>query len=63
MKIRSSWQHRTTIFGFIQVTLGVLATSIDLFNPIALKWIILVNGLLTAWLGLYNAAKARASGS
>jgi len=51
------WEHRTKLFGFIQVTLGTLATSTDLFGPRLLKGIILANGLLTAWLGFYNSRK------
>ncbi len=47
-------RHGTKVIGFAQVTVGVLATATDLFSPDALKWILLVNGLLVAWRGYFN---------
>ena len=49
----------TKILGFSQVTLAVLATSTDLFSPLALKWLILASGLLTAWRGYVNSAATK----
>jgi hypothetical protein len=48
--------HGTKILGFAQVTVAVLATSTGLFPDIALKWLMLTSGLLTAWRGYVNSA-------
>ena len=48
------WNSRTTVFGYVQIVLGVLATTDGIFAPKALKWILLGNGILTACLGHYN---------
>lgn len=53
------WNSRTTAFGYIQVVLGVLAASDGLFSVQVLKWIILINGILTACLGHYNNLRIR----
>lgn len=47
-------KHGTKVIGFAQVTVGVLATATDIFSPLALKWILLGNGLLVAWRGYFN---------
>jgi hypothetical protein len=52
--LRYLWSHRTKTLGFIQVTLGVLATADGLFSPMALKIIILCSGLATAYVGFFN---------
>lgn len=57
--LRYLWRRRTTTFGYIQVTLGVLAVSNGIFNETALKWIILSNALTLAWLGHYNNRKVK----
>lgn len=48
------WNRRTTVVGYIQVILGVLAASSGVFSDEALRWIVLANGLLLACLGHYN---------
>lgn len=53
------WNSRTTAFGYLVTALGVIAASDGLFSPKALKWILLVNGILTACLGHYNNLKIR----
>lgn len=53
------WDRRTTAFGYIQVTLGVLAVSDGVFAPGVLKWVVLCNGLLTALLGHYNNSRIK----
>lgn len=53
------WNSRTTVFGYIQVIIGVLAASDGVFGPKALKIVILTNGILTAVLGHYNNLKLR----
>jgi len=53
------WQNRTKALGFVQVTIGVLATANGLFSETALKWIILCSGLTTAWLGFFNSSHNR----
>lgn len=53
------WRHRTKTLGFIQVTLGVLATADGIFSPLTLKCIILASGIATAWVGFFNSAKAK----
>lgn len=56
---RYLWRRRTTAFGYAQVTLGVLVTADSIFSALALKWIILVNALLTALLGHFNNHKQK----
>jgi hypothetical protein len=53
------WKSRTTAFGYILTVLGVIAASDGLFSARGLKWILLVNGILTACLGHYNNLKIR----
>jgi hypothetical protein len=53
------WNARITIYGYVQVVLGVLAASDGLFAPRTLKLIILGNGILTACLGHYSDLKRR----
>lgn len=48
------WNRRTTVFGYLQVILGVLAVSDGVIGPSALKWIILFNAIILAVLGHYN---------
>lgn len=48
------WNRRTTVFGYLQVILGVLAVSDGIFSPTTLKWVILSNAVLLACLGHYN---------
>lgn len=47
-------KNGTKVIGYAQITLGVLATSSDLFGPRLMKGIILSSGLLTAWRGHFN---------
>jgi hypothetical protein len=54
------WRRRTTTFGYIQVTLGVLVVSDGIFSPEFLKGIILANAMVLAWLGHYNNRKQKA---
>lgn len=44
----------TKIIGYTQITLGVLATSADIFGPKTMKGIILASGLITAYRGHMN---------
>ena len=54
------WGHRTTVLGYLQIILGVLVTSQDMLSEPALKWIVLINGIVTAILGHYNNSKIKA---
>lgn len=56
------WRRRTTVFGYIQTTIGVLAVSDGIFSPHVLKYILLANGLLTAWLGHFNQSRLKKQG-
>jgi len=38
----------TKVIGYTQLTLGVFATSVDVFGPRTMKGIILASGLITA---------------
>lgn len=57
------WSRRTTVLGYAIVILGVLATAQDLFTERQLKWVLLINGILTAILGHYNNSKNKAEES
>lgn len=54
---RYLWRRRTTAFGYIVISLGVIASSDGIFSAQAMKYILLVNGILTACLGHYNNRK------
>lgn len=58
---RYVWGRRTTALGYVQVTIAVLAASSGVFSPGQLSTIILVNALLTAWLGHYNNSRIKAA--
>lgn len=47
--------HGTKLLGFSQVTIGVLAASSGVFPDAALKWLLMLSGLLTAWRGWVNS--------
>ena len=53
------WKARLTVYGYLQVVLGVLAATDGIFAPRTLRLIILGNGILTACLGHYNSLKTR----
>lgn len=53
------WSRRTTSIGYVQVTLGVLATATDVLPAVAIKWIVLASGLMTALIGHHNVMKAK----
>jgi len=55
------WSRRTTAFGYIVISLGVIASSDGVFSVQTMKYILLVNGLLTACLGHYNNRKQNAA--
>ena len=55
--------HGTKVLGFAQVTVGVLATATSLLPEVALQWILLLGGLLTAWRGWVNSALLKADES
>lgn len=50
-------EHGTKAIGFAQVTVGAVATAGVIESPSALKLIVTVSGLLTAWRGFLNSAK------
>jgi hypothetical protein len=48
-------QHGTKLLGFLGVTIGVLAASTtSILPPSWMPYILLLNGLLTAWRGFVN---------
>ena len=49
--------HGTKLLGFAQVSVGVLAVADGVFTDKALKWVLLLSGLLTAWRGYFNSAR------
>jgi len=49
------FSHRTKVIGLISVTIGALATSTAIPTT-WLPWFVLANGLITAWVGLFNSA-------
>lgn len=54
------WERRTTVLGYLQIILGVLATSQGMLSEPAVRWVVLINGIVTAVLGHYNNSKVRA---
>lgn len=54
------WDNRTTALGYVGIILGVLATAQNLLSDTALKWVLLINGIVTAVLGHYNNSRIRA---
>lgn len=58
---RYLWDNRTTVLGYVGIVLGVLATAQDLLSDTALKWVLLINGIVTAVLGHYNNSRLRAA--
>lgn len=59
--LRYLWDNRTTALGYLQIILGVLVTSQDMLSASALKWVVLINGIVTAVLGHYNNSRIRAA--
>lgn len=57
--LRYLWSRKTTAFGYVQVGLGVLAATDGLFSMHTTKWLILINGLVTAAIGHYNNLRLR----
>lgn len=53
------WSRKTTAFGYVQVGLGVLAATDGLFTIKTTKWLILINGLVTAAIGHYNNSQLK----
>lgn len=53
------WANKTKVFGYIQVTLGVLATASNVLSDTVVQFIVLLSGLMTAWIGHYNTTKQR----
>lgn len=53
------WSRKTTAFGYVQVLLGVLASTDGVFPPNWLKYIMLANGLATAGIGHYNNSQLK----
>ena len=59
-RIIMAWKkHGTKMIGFAQVTVGVLAVADGIFSEMALKYILLASGLLTAWRGFFNSQQAK----
>lgn len=50
-------EHLTKMLGFLQVTIGVLATADGVLPDHAIKYCILGTGLMTAWRGFFNSAQ------
>lgn len=53
------WSNRTKCLGFAQITLGAIAAYDGIFEPRTVKIMLMVSGVLTAWVGFFNSAKAR----
>lgn len=50
------WRNRTKCLGFVQVTMAVLASQTALIPADVLPVMVLINGLLTAWVGFFNSS-------
>lgn len=48
------WDRRTTVLGYLQITLSIMAASTELFGDRTILWLMLGNSILTAILGHYN---------
>jgi hypothetical protein len=53
------WSRKTTAFGYVQVGLGVIAATNGLFSIETTKWLILINGLVTAAIGHFNNSQLK----
>ena len=51
-------EHATKTLGFLQVTLGAVAGGTEIIPQHHLKYYVFVLGILTAWRGYFNSAKA-----
>ena len=54
------WERRTTVFGYVQIALGYMVATQGLFGDDTMKWLLFLNGLLTALLGHYNNVQIKA---
>ena len=54
MNLNLLWAHRTKLLGFLQLTVGFLATS-GVFADEWVKWFTFASGLLTVWVGFINS--------
>lgn len=64
--MKSIWDNRTKVLGYLQVVIGALAVAdpvilAQLLGPHGLKWVLLANGLLTAAVGHHNTLLAKRS--
>lgn len=57
--LRYTWSRRTTVFGYIVISLGVIASSDGIFSAQTMKYILLTNGILTACLGHFNQSQIK----
>lgn len=51
------WDRRTTALGYLGIILGVLAGANGLISDVGVRWIVLLNGIVTAVLGHYNNSR------
>lgn len=57
------WRRRTTVIGYLGITLSVLAVADDIFSPATLKYLLLGNSLFTALIGHHNNLRMRRNGT
>lgn len=51
------WSHKTKILGFLQITVGAIASVDGIFEPLTVKILLMSSGVLTAWCGFLNSKK------
>ena len=56
------WSHRTKILGYFGVVMGTLAVAdptmlANLIGNNGVRWVVLINGILTALVGHHNSRK------
>jgi len=51
-------EHGTKTLGFLQITIGAMATG-DVFPVWLVKWLIMITGLLTAWRGFFASSQIK----
>lgn len=56
-RLAYAWSHKTKILGFLQITVGAIASVDGVFEPMTVKVLLMSSGVLTAWCGFLNSKR------